>query len=55
MSRATRWVEERIPVDPETLRKPLREPLPVHMKTWIFCLGGTPAILFCVLVATGIL
>ena len=55
MNRATRWVEERIPVDPESLRKPLREPLPVHMKTWIFCLGGTPAILFCVLVATGIL
>ncbi len=55
MSRAGRWVEERIPVDPEVLRKPLREPLPVHMKTWIFCLGGTPAMLFCILVVTGIL
>jgi cytochrome b6 len=55
MSRATRWIEERVPVDPEVLRKPLREPLPVHMKTWIFCLGGTPMMLFCVLVVTGIL
>jgi quinol-cytochrome oxidoreductase complex cytochrome b subunit len=55
MSRAGRWVEERIPVDPEVLRKPLREPLPVHMKTWMCCLGGTPAMLFCILVVTGIL
>jgi cytochrome b6 len=55
MSRAGRWVEERVPVDPEVLRKPLREPLPVHMKTWICCLGGTPAMLFGILVVTGIL
>jgi cytochrome b6 len=55
MSRAGRWIEERVPVDPEVLRKPLREALPVHMKTWIWWLGGTPAMLFCVLVVTGIL
>ena len=55
MNRATRWIEERIPVDHEVVRKPLREPLPVHMKSWIFLLGGTPAMLFCILVVTGIL
>ena len=55
MRRLTRWIEERIPVDREVLRKQLREPLPVHMKTWIFCLGGTPAMLFCILAITGIL
>jgi cytochrome b6 len=55
MSRPSEWLHERIPVDPEVLRKPLREPLPVHMKGWIFCLGGTPLMLFCLLAVTGIL
>lgn len=55
MSRVSQWLEQRVPVDPEVLRKPLREPLPVHMKDWIFCLGGTPLMLFCLLAATGIL
>lgn len=49
------WIYERIPVRMETLRKPLREELPVHLKGWAFCLGGTPALLLFVLVATGIL
>jgi quinol-cytochrome oxidoreductase complex cytochrome b subunit len=55
MRRMVRWIEERIPVDHEMVRKGLREPLPVHMKSWIFCLGGTPAMLFCILAVTGIL
>ena len=55
MRRLTGWFEERIPVDHEVLRKAAREPLPVHMKTWISCLGGTPAMLFCILAVTGIL
>ena len=55
MRRVVRWIEERIPVDHEIVRKGLREPLPVHMKSWIFCLGGTPAMLFCILAVTGIL
>ena len=49
------WLQERIPVDVERLREPLREPLPVHLKQWFFCLGGTPLMLFCILAATGIL
>jgi quinol-cytochrome oxidoreductase complex cytochrome b subunit len=55
MNRFGRWLHERVPVDPEVLRKPLREPLPVHLKSWTFCLGGTPAMLFCLLAVTGIL
>lgn len=55
MSRLRQWIYERIPVRLETLRKPLREPLPVHLKQWIFCLGGTPFLLFCIMAATGIL
>jgi quinol-cytochrome oxidoreductase complex cytochrome b subunit len=55
LRRASRWIAERIPVDHEVLREQLREPLPVHMKSWVFCLGGTPAMLFCILAVTGIL
>jgi quinol-cytochrome oxidoreductase complex cytochrome b subunit len=55
MKRVVRWIEERVPMDQEFLREQLREPLPVHMKSWVFCLGGTPAMLFCILAVTGIL
>ena len=55
MNRIGQWVYERIPVRLETLRKPLREELPAHLKEWWFCLGGTPMILFCILAVTGIL
>src|ERR1700732_1620834 len=50
-----RWFNERVPVNHELLRKAAREPLPVHMKSWIFCLGGTPAMFFGILAITGIL
>jgi len=39
----------------EELRKPLREELPVHLRTWVIWLGGTPLILFGIQVVTGIL
>ena len=55
MSRASQWLYERIPVRLETLRKPLREELPAHLKEWWFCLGGTPLMLFCIMAVTGIL
>lgn len=55
MSAFKEWLRQRVPVDPEALRKPLREELPVHMKQWLCCLGGTPLILFCILAVTGIL
>jgi len=55
MSDLKHWIHERVPVDPEALRKPLREELPVHLKGWMFCLGGTPLMLFLLLAVTGIL
>lgn len=51
----SRWLQERIPVDPEVLRKPLREALPVHLKIWKLFLGGTPMLLFIILAVTGIM
>ena len=50
-----RWLRERIPIPEEELRKPLSEELPVHLRSWVGWLGGTPLILFGILVATGIL
>lgn len=50
-----RWLAERIPIPIESLRKPLKEELPVHLRTWLWALGGTPALLFVILVVTGIL
>lgn len=49
------WVSERIPVPPGMPGKPLEERLPVHLKTWIWALGGTPALLFALQVVTGVL
>jgi quinol-cytochrome oxidoreductase complex cytochrome b subunit len=50
-----RWFAERLPVSPEALRKPLREELPLHLRSWIVWLGGTPLALFAIQVVTGIL
>jgi quinol-cytochrome oxidoreductase complex cytochrome b subunit len=55
MKALLRWLNERVPFNHELVRKASREPLPVHMKSWVFCLGGTPAMLFCILAVTGIL
>lgn len=49
------WLGQRIPISIETLRRPLREELPVHLRFWLFWLGGTPLLLFGVQVVTGIL
>ncbi len=49
------WVQERLPVSGEQLRELTNEPVPNHMKRWWFCLGGTPAYLFLVQIATGIM
>ena len=48
-----RWWAERVPIPAETLRKPLKEALPIHLKTWLWCLGGTPALFLAIQVATG--
>ena len=55
MSGLSGWIAERVPVPPGLLGKALQEELPAHLKTWLWCLGGTPAALFCVQVVTGIL
>jgi quinol-cytochrome oxidoreductase complex cytochrome b subunit len=49
------WFRERIPIQGDVLREMTNEPVPNHMKRWWFCLGGTPAYLFVVQIATGIL
>jgi ubiquinol-cytochrome c reductase cytochrome b subunit/cytochrome b6 len=49
------WFSERIPIEEETLAELTNEPVPNHMKKWWFALGGTPAYLFIVQIATGIL
>ncbi|MEZ6096810.1 MAG: cytochrome bc complex cytochrome b subunit [Pirellulaceae bacterium] len=49
------WLSERIPVSSQTLKELANEPVPIHMKQWWFCLGGTPAYLFLVQIITGIL
>jgi cytochrome b6 len=50
-----RWLAERVPIPPAMLRAPLKEELPVHLKYWLWCLGGTPLLLFGIQVVTGIL
>ena len=50
-----RWIAERVPIPIEALRQPLREELPVHLKSWLIWLGGTPLILFGIQAVTGIL
>ncbi len=49
------WVQERLPVSGADLRELTNEPVPNHLKHWWFALGGTPAYLFVVQIATGIL
>ena len=48
------WLNERIPLDWDVLRKALGEPIPLHMHKWWFCLGGTPLFLFTVQILTGL-
>ncbi|MCG8588218.1 MAG: cytochrome bc complex cytochrome b subunit [Proteobacteria bacterium] len=55
MSALTRWLEERVPISGDDLRELTNEPVPNHLRRWWFCLGGTPAYLFVVQIATGIL
>lgn len=49
------WLAERVPISGAQLRELTNEPVPHHLKRWWFCLGGTPAYLFLVQIATGIL
>jgi len=49
------WFQQRLPISSEQLRELTNEPVPNHLKRWWFALGGTPAYLFVVQIATGIL
>jgi quinol-cytochrome oxidoreductase complex cytochrome b subunit len=49
------WLRERYPIDPQGLIEVTNEPVPNHLRHWWFCLGGTPAYLFLIQIATGIL
>src|SRR5262252_5876508 len=55
MGSLSSWIAERVPIRPGELRELTNEPVPNHLKHWWFCLGGTPAYLFVVMIATGIL
>ena len=55
MTSLSTWFRERIPVHGDQLRELTNEPVPNHLRHWWFCLGGTPAYLFVVQIATGIL
>ncbi len=55
MNAIAAWFKERVPVSGEDLRTMTNEPVPNHIKRWWFCLGGTPAYLFMIQIATGIL
>ena len=55
MSAIKEWFTNRIPLDSDVFQKFSNEPVPEHIKHWWWCLGGTPAYLFIVQIATGIL
>jgi len=55
MGRLATFFRQRLPLDPARLRELTNEPVPHHLKHWWFCLGGTPAYLFVVMIVTGIL
>lgn len=49
------WFDDRFPLDWDIVREFGSEPVPYHLRRWWWCLGGTPAYLFIVMAATGIL
>ncbi len=53
--RIASFIGHRIPIPLERVRASFGEALPVHLKEWIFCLGGTPALMFGILASTGVL
>ena len=55
MSGLTAWLQTRIPITGDQFREFTNEPVPHHLRHWWFCLGGTPAYLFIMQIATGIL
>ncbi|MCK4577538.1 MAG: cytochrome b N-terminal domain-containing protein [Candidatus Marinimicrobia bacterium] len=57
---ATRWLKERFPIDYDKFieineKLFIKEPIPLHMKKWLFAMGTTPFLLFPIQIITGIL
>lgn len=49
-------IDKSLPIDWQKVREgAIGEILPQHMKLWWYCLGGTPALMFMLLVGTGML
>ena len=48
-------IAERFPLPPAWRGLLRDERLPVHLKTWLWALGGTPALLFLIQIVTGVL
>ena len=48
-------LNELFPFDWELMRHAGAEPVPLHLKRWWFCIGGTPMYLFIVQLVTGIM
>jgi len=55
MNGLAQWLNQRAPFNPDTLKEFGSEPVPDHLRSWWWCLGGTPAYLFLLQIATGIL
>lgn len=55
MSSLRSWFKDRVPLSLMQVKEMTNEPVPVHMKRWWWCLGGTPAYLFVVQIFTGIM
>jgi quinol-cytochrome oxidoreductase complex cytochrome b subunit len=54
------WLKERFPIDYQKFIEInenifIKEPIPMHMKKWFYCMGATPLILFGFQIITGIL
>jgi len=50
-----RFLRQRVPVNVEVFEELSKEPIPNHMRSWWYCLGGTPLMLLAVQALTGIL
>jgi len=57
--KVSEWIKERFPIDYQKFieineRIFIKEPIPVHMKKWFYCMGATPLILALFQIITGI-
>lgn len=50
-----RFLRQRVPINVEVFEELSKEPIPNHMRSWWYCLGGTPLMLLAVQAVTGIL